>query len=56
MSRHSTPRPLHRLRLLVGVVVCAVIFTFAPTIAQAAFVGSAQPSTIRVDATLLGRS
>ncbi|WP_105032109.1 hypothetical protein [Arthrobacter ruber] len=41
MSRHGTPPPLHRLRLLVGVVVCAVIFTFAPTIAQAAFVGSA---------------
>ncbi|MDQ0736608.1 hypothetical protein [Arthrobacter agilis] len=41
MSRHRAPRRLRRVRFLVRVLIAVVVFTCAPTIAQAAFSGAA---------------
>ncbi len=41
MSRHSICRPLRVVRFLAGLLICSVIFTFAPTVAQASFAGRA---------------
>ncbi|WP_247827529.1 hypothetical protein [Arthrobacter antioxidans] len=41
MSKHRPPRPLGRVRFLVGVLVAVVVPMGAPTVAQAAFFDAA---------------
>lgn len=45
MSQHRTARRLGLVRFLTGVLMCTVIFTFAPTIAQASFTARATAQT-----------